>query len=201
MAKKQLTPELLQARYEYRVWGTYRSARKRLAKLATELSTERVKDCYLLIDDPSWNAKIRDNTLKIKQLVSERKGFEQWTSDRHRSAETTPSPFDTIFEQLQLDRPQRGEAYDLFSAVAELGPGSGFRAVFVVKDRRRYRIGALRAESTDVTVVETGETLHTLSIEGDDLAELAALRKKLGLRDENNVAVHNALDSGLGGEL
>ncbi len=36
--------------------------------------------------------------------------------------------------------------------------------------------------------------LYTLSIEGDDLDELSALRKRLGLRDEDNVAVHNALD-------
>jgi hypothetical protein len=194
MAKKQLTPEPTGARYEHRVWGQHRSARKMLAKLADEQSTEQVNDCYLLIDDPAWNAKIRNNTLKIKQLVAERKGFEQWTSDRHRSADSAPSPFDTIFERLGLDRPQRGEEYNLFDEIAALGADSGVRAVFVAKERRRYRIGQLRAEATDITIRETGEVLHTLSIEGDDLDDLTALRKRLGLRDEDNVAVHNALD-------
>jgi hypothetical protein len=194
MAKKQLTPEPTGARYEHRVWGQHRSARKMLAKLADEQSTEQVNDCYLLIDDPAWNAKIRNNTLKIKQLVAERKGFEQWTSDRHRSADSAPSPFDTIFERLGLDRPQRGEEYNLFDEIAALGADSGVRAVFVAKERRRYRIGHLRAEATDITIRETGEVLHTLSIEGDDLDDLTALRKRLGLRDEDNVAVHNALD-------
>ncbi len=194
MAKKQLTPEPTGARFEHRVWGKHRRARKLLAKLATEQTTEKVNDCYLLVDDPSWNAKIRNNTLKIKQLVAERKGFEQWTSDRHRTADSAPSPFDTVFEQLGLDRPQRGEEYDLFDEIAALDPASSVRAVFVIKERRRYRIGELRAEATDIKIRETGEVLHTLSIEGDDLDELAALRKRLGLRDEDNIAVHNALD-------
>ena len=198
MAKKQLSLDSSDARYEYRVWGEHRQARKRLAKLADEQLSE-VHDCYLLVDDASWNAKIRDNTLKIKQLVAERRGFEQWTSDRHRCVETVPTPFDHIFEQLGLDRPQRGEEYDLPMEIAALGSDHGVRAVFVTKQRRRYRVGGLRAESTDITIHEGGEMLHTLSIEGDDLEELASLRKRLGLRGEENVAVHNALDSEFSG--
>lgn len=194
MTKKRLDPRPTTARYEYRVWGKHRRARKQLAKLATERSRETVDDCYLLVDDRSWNAKIRDNTLKVKQLVAARKGFERWTSDRHRSADSAPSPFDDLFDQLRLDRPQRGKKYDLPKAVAALDADDGVRAVFVTKDRRRYRIGDLRAEATDIEIAESGEVLHTLSIEGDDLSELSALRKKLGLRDEDNVAVHDALD-------
>ena len=68
------------------------------------------------------------------------------------------------------------------------------RAVFVTKQRRRYRVARLRAESTDITIHEIGETLHTLSIEGDDLGELAALRTRLRLRGDENLAVHNAID-------
>jgi hypothetical protein len=37
-----------------------------------------------------------------------------------------------------------------------------------------------------------------LSIEGDDIDELAGLRKKLGLRGEDNIAVHHALDTVFG---
>ena len=193
MTKKQLTSEPTGARFEHRVWGAHRKACKLLAKLADEQSTEQVDDCYLLVDDPSWNAKIRDNTLKIKQLVAERKGFEQWTRDRHRSAGSTPSPFDAIFEQLGLDRSQRGEEYDLNTEITALDAQAGVRAVFVTKERRRYRIGDLRAEATDIKIRDTGEVLHTLSIEGDDIDELSALRKRLGLRGEDNIAVHHAL--------
>ncbi|MEO6571525.1 MAG: hypothetical protein ABIO83_08250 [Ilumatobacteraceae bacterium] len=194
MAKKQCMPDTTSGRYEYRVWGQHRAARKLLAKLATEQTTEWIDDCYLLVDDPSWNAKIRDNTLKIKRLIAQRKGFEQWASGRHRTAGSAPSPFDTIFEQLGLDRPQRGDDYDLDAEIARLDPASGVRAVFVTKERRRYRIGPLRAEVSDITIRETGEVLHTLSIEGDDIAALAALRRRLGLRRTDNVAVHAVLE-------
>ena len=97
MAKKQLTVEPIAARFEYRVWGTHRRARKALEKLADEQTTEKVDDCYVLVDDSALNVKIRDSTLKIKQFVAERKGFEQWKSDRHHSVDTVPTPFDTIY--------------------------------------------------------------------------------------------------------
>ncbi len=197
MASTQLSPEPTGARYEYRVWGEHRSARKLLAKLAKTQTTERVVDCYLLVDDATWNAKIRDNTLKIKQLVAAHEGFERWTSDRHRSKGTAPSPFDDIFEQLRLDRPQRGKKYDLLKELASLESNDEVRVVFVTKHRRRYRIGNLRAEATDIEVHETGEVLNTLSIEGDDVAELAALRERLGLSGEENVAVPQALEPGV----
>ncbi len=184
-----------QARYEYRVWGRHRRARAMLAELADGVTREQVDDCYLLVDEPGWNAKVRGNTLKIKHLVAERRGFEQWTSDRHRSAESVPSPFDELFEQLRLDRPQRGKRYDLRAATGRIDDDAGVRAVFVTKDRRRYRIGGLRAEATDLRIHETGERLRTLSIEGDDLDALSSLRRRLGLRGEANVAVHDALDA------
>jgi hypothetical protein len=66
--------------------------------------------------------------------------------------------------------------------------------VFVTKQRRRYRVWDLRAESTNIRIHESGDVLQTLSIEGDDLDQLRALRKRLGLRGEDNRAVHSALD-------
>jgi len=187
------------ARYEYRVWGRHRAARKKLVGLAKTVSKEQVNDCYLLVDDSSWNAKVRDNTLKIKQLVEQDSGFQRWSADRHHEADTTPTPFDEIFEQLRLDRPQRGKSFDLRRAVRALDDDSGVRAVFVTKRRLRYRLGDLRAEATDVELRESGEVMHTLSIEGDDLDELVALRMRLGLRDEPNVAVHEAIEAEMAG--
>lgn len=185
------------AKYEFRVWGKHRKARKKLARMANETTTEQVEDCYLIVDDLSWNAKIRDNTLKLKHLVAENKGFERWSSDKHRTAASTPSPFDALFEELRLDRPQRGKSYDIAKAVAKLDPKSDVRAVFVTKQRQRYRIGDVRAEVTDIEIHESGEVLHTLSFNGDNLKELVALRKKLGVRDEPNLAVHEAIESEL----
>lgn len=180
-------------RFEFRVWGEHNKARKKLAKLATSTTVETFDDCYLLIDDNEWNAKVRDNTLKIKQLVSERKGFEAWSRDEYVSKRETPSPFDDIFKALKLDRPQRGKKYDIRRAVEGLDSESGVRAVFVTKERRRFEIGHVVAESTDITIADTDQVLHTLSVEGDDLKALTALRKELGLRDEENIAVHTVI--------
>lgn len=183
------------ARYEYRVSGKHPSARKQLAGLADESTRERVNDCYLLVDDVRWNAKVRDNTLKIKQLIQHDDGFQRWARGRHLDADSTPSPFDEIFALLRLDRPQRGKSYDLRTAVKALDEVPGVRAVFVTKDRRRYRIGSLRAEVTDVVLRETDEVLHTVSVEGDDPAELAALLRRLGLDAEPNIALHEVIDA------
>jgi len=198
MSKKQTTgSDVGPARYEYRVWGENRSARKQLEKLSRSTVKEQVNDCYLIVDDTSWNAKVRDNTLKVKQLVELDDGFQRWSSGRHRAAKTTPTPFDEIFERLRLDRPQRGKSFDLRRAVERLDPKSGVRAVFVTKKRRRYLVGSLRAEVTTVLLRDSGEVMHTLSIEGDDLGELISLRKRLGLRDEPNIAVHEAIEAEL----
>jgi len=196
MAKKQsIEAEPRRARYEFRVWGEHRKVRKKLTRMASEETTQQVEDCYLIIDDPSWNAKVRDNTLKVKHLVAENKGFEQWSRDKHRSSKTTPSPFDELFKELRLDRPQRGKSFNLAKAVAKLDPDSGVRAVFVTKDRRRYKIGELRAEVTDITIHESGEVLRTLSFEGDSLKELVRLRKALGVKKRENLAVHQAIEN------
>jgi hypothetical protein len=180
------------ARYESRVWGRHLHARRLLAGLADKETTEQADDCYLLVDDTSWNAKVRDNTLKVKRLVAQRKGFERWTSNRHDVSNPAPVPFDTLAEQLGLNG-HRGDADDLAIQLAAFGVEADVRLVFVAKRRRRYRVGQLKGEATDITILETGEVLHTLSIEGDDLNRLVALRKRLGLRGEDNVAVHNAL--------
>lgn len=182
------------ARYEFRVWGKHRKARKKLAELASSSTRESFEDCYLLVDDPEWNAKVRDNTLKIKQLVSEDKGFERWSRNHYTTSEATPTPFDEIFDALNLDRPQQGKEYDIERAVRELDPDSGVRAVFVTKERQRFEIGNLMAEVTDIAFADSDEVLRTLSVEGDDLKALVALRKQLGLRGEPNIAMHQAID-------
>ncbi len=178
-------------KYEYRVWGKHRKARKMLSELADEETTETIEDCYFLVDDLHLNAKVRDDMLKVKQLVASEKGFEVWTSNWHKAAETAPEPFDELFEGLRLDR----KSFDLKKAVAKLDPDTAATAVFVTKTRRRFRIGSLRAEVTDVEIKESGEVLRTLAIEGEDLDELVALRKKLGIRKEDNVAFPAALDN------
>lgn len=185
------------ARYEYRVWGRHRKARRKLARLADQRFTQVVEDCYLLVDDQLWNAKVRDDVLKLKRLVAEDKGFEAWVSARHRTAKRIPEPFEEIFEAMNLDRVAKGKSFDLRRAAEALDRELGVQAVFVTKDRVRHRVGALRADVTDLRIDGTDIVLRSLSIEGHDLDDLVALRSRLGLKGEPNIAVHEAIDSAL----
>jgi hypothetical protein len=65
--------------------------------------------------------------------------------------------------------------------------------VFITTKRTQYSIGQLRAEVTAILLRDSGEVMRTLSIEGDDMDELTALRKRLGLRHDPNIAVHEAI--------
>ena len=182
------------AKFEYRVWGTHKKARKLLDAIGTDKTAETIEDCYFLGDDPDWNAKVRDSTLKIKRLIAEERGFEQWTSEWHHKSKTTPAPFDELFDDLHLDRLNRGKKFSITKAVKGLDDDHDARPVFVTKHRVRYRVGTARAEVTDIVVETTGEELQTLAIVGNDLDELVALRKELGLKKSENVAVHVAID-------
>ena len=198
MAKSKAKPttESKKTRYEFRVWGEHKKACRKLSKLATEETSEKFDDCYFLSDDPSYNAKVRDCSLKVKELVDTRKGFECWESTWHESADGAPSPFDDLFDDLRLDKPARGKRYDFPKAVKKLDDDAP-RPVFVTKRRRRYRVGGIRAESTEIRIKGTCERLHTLAIEGDDLESLVALRKELGLKKGENLPVHRAIEAEL----
>lgn len=183
------------ARYEFRVWGHYPKARRKLARLADEESTDTFEDCYLLGNDPKFNAKVRHDTLKIKQLVDSERGFDRWDANWHKEANSAPSPFDEVFDDLSLDRPQQGKRYSLVRAVSTLDEAGATRAVFVSKSRTRYRLGSMKAEVTHIDVHETSTQLETIAIEGDNLDKLVALRRELGLKGHTNVAMHVALDN------
>lgn len=184
-------------KYEYRVWGKQRKARKVLESIGTDQTVETIEDCYFLGDDQDWNAKVRDSTLKVKRLVAETRGFEQWTSQWHRDNRATPAPFDQLFDDLHLDRLNKGKKFSITKAVRKLHDDHEARPVFVTKTRVRYRVGSARAEITDIYINATGDSLQTTAIVGDNLEELVALRKTLGLKKSNNVAVHVAIENEL----
>ncbi|NNE94803.1 MAG: hypothetical protein HKN24_02130 [Acidimicrobiales bacterium] len=185
------------ARYEFRVWGDYPKVIRKLARLASDETTEEVEDCYLLGHGRKWNAKVRDSTLKVKRLLERERGFDRWDANWHRSADSVPSPFDEVFDDLSLDRPQRGKKYNLSKAVSALEEDGSTRAVFVTKRRRRFQLGEVRGEIAQLDIHDTSIRLQSIAIEGEDLDELVALRRKLGLKGHDNVAMHVAIDESL----
>ncbi|MFW2381074.1 MAG: hypothetical protein ACN4GZ_04890 [Acidimicrobiales bacterium] len=195
MSNKGVEKPKDRARYEFRVWGDHPKARRKLSRLADQETSATFEDCYLLGNDPKFNAKVRDDTLKIKQLLDRERGFDRWDANWHREAESAPSPFDEVFDDLSLDRPQRGKRSSLARAVSTLDEDGVTRAVFVTKRRTRYRVGQIQAEATQIEVHDTSTVLQTLAIEGGDLDRLVALRRNLGLKGQTNVAMHVALDN------
>ena len=182
------------ARYEFRVWGKHRKACRVLSKLATAETTEQIEDCYVLVSDPAWNAKVRDSRLKLKQLVGHRRGFERWVATWHRAAHDTPAPFDELYSELELDRVRSSKKFSLPDAVASLEDDSDTKVLFVTKHRRRYRIGSIKAEVTKIDVEGSDIQLRTVAIEGGNLKDLVALRRRLGLENQPNVPMHVALE-------
>lgn len=200
MAKKQKTaaPPDANLRYEYRVWGKHKKAVDKLSRLSSDDTTETIEDCYLLRNEPEWNAKVRDDTLKLKQRLRQKKGFEQWTSAWHVEASGTPTPFDMVFDDLSLDRPQRGKSYDLRKAVKRgLKDDPDTRAVFVTKQRRRFLIGDIKAEVSKIDIHLTDARLHTVAVQGPSIKELVRLLEAVKLSGLPNVPVHIALSEAL----
>lgn len=180
-------------RYEYRVWGKHPSAREEIERLATsDEIREQIDDCYLLVDDSDWNAKVRDSQLKLKHRTPDNRGFDQWDTQWCTASDTTPTPFDTVFEQLRLDRPQRGKTYDLERAVENLDETQAV-AVFVTKKRRTWNIGDMRAEISRVDLRDHDVRLHSVAVQGRDVERLTQLLEQLGLDGLPNVPMHLAV--------
>ena len=188
----------LRSRYEFRVWGDPDSALDRLSSLADTERDESFEDCYLLVQDPSCNLKIRRNRLKVKRLVEERFGFQRWSTDWHRisvdpgrdRSESTGGMMDP--EAIETEQ-QRNQTL-LADVVTALDPTANLRPVFVTKYRRRFRFGSMRAEVADLEIGGRSGRLCTTAIEGRNLLDLIQLRSALGLDLTPNVAVHLALD-------
>jgi uncharacterized protein (UPF0248 family) len=181
-------------RFEYRVWGAHRGAPELLAALADDDRQERAEDWYVLLDDPAWNVKIRRHSLKVKYRVASAGGFQLWATFGHGA--TLPPPLDSMLGRLGRVGSHRWLIDDLPAVIAALRRETGVQVICVSKRRRRYRIADSRAEVADIMVRPTGEVLHTLSVEGDDLHRLRTLCERLGVLGEANLAVHEVLRVG-----
>ncbi len=193
MSKTQLKDS--NARYEFRVWGKRKDACKRLSKLADVELEEELHDCYLLVADRGCNAKIRRNRLKVKTLIGKHSGFERWSTMWHQVSAEAPQPFDQLMSELSNRRPQkRSYGRTVAKTIDKLDLDNDVRAVVVDKRRRRFHLGSIRAEATDLIVQGQPGRLRTLAIEGRDLDDLIKVRSLLGLAKVPNLALHLAVE-------
>ena len=171
-----------------------------LAAMAESECHQEIDDWYLFLGSASCNAKVRRNRLKVKRLVEERFGFQRWASIRHSMVDdsmvddTTGGPIDLLVDELGVVDPPRSVA----KAHGVPFGASAVAAIHVNKWRRRFELGPMRAEATEVVVDGHPDRLTTVAIEGCDLDDLIRLRAELGLDRHPNLAYHLALAPVLG---
>jgi len=188
--KNRVTP----AKYEFRVWDPKRKVSRQLATMAEFDYGERLHDCYLLVADKSYNAKIRRNRIKIKRLVGEQAGFQCWSSKWLSSPNDAPKPFGRLLSELHSLRPVPDDfERELTRILRGLRLEKGVRPVFVTKRRRRFYLGSMKAETAEIKVRGHKSSRSTVAIEGSDLNDLIHLRSGLGLTKVPNLAFHLAI--------
>jgi hypothetical protein len=181
--------------FEFRAWGDTEEVRGRIEQLAAAHRFEHLRDRYLLVDDPTCNAKLRRGRLKVKQLVERRDGFERWSRRWYGEDVVAPEPLAGIMAELTALPARRRRNEDVLH---HLAAAHHVRMVAVTKDRQHYRVGSMRAELTVVHVTSDGRCLTGVAIEGSEIDELLALRTRLGLDAVENIPVHLAIGPVLG---
>lgn len=185
---------LSEPRYEFRVWGSFPEVNRRLSSWADEETHQEVEDHYLLVGGYAVNAKIRRRKLKIKRLLELRDGFERWSVHRRR----LDRPFDDLdgLPDNVFDLGRSRSGHGQFSLMTEDSGRFGWdgEVVLVTKRRRRFRLGSLRAEVSEMRLDGQRRPLRTVAIEGRDLADLVELRQSLAIAELPNRAVHLAVE-------
>lgn len=181
-------------RFEYRVWGHWEDASRRLAKLADLEQAQDLHDCYLLLGDPACNAKIRRRRLKVKRLVEVKAGFHRWSTEWHRRGPVEPKPLAEVLTTIRsMKESEISDRKLIKSAIDELQPEVEVRPVFVTKHRQRFWMGPIRAEACEVEIRGQKGYLSTMAIEGPELGDLRQLRSALGLSHLPNLPLHVAV--------
>jgi hypothetical protein len=169
-------------------------------------SQEELCDRYLLGPVTSVSAKLRHGVLDVKRLIERTADFERWQPAWSREAPFPMGVVDGLLVEIGAgpasDDGRVAAEKDHRRALAEpqlvelFEQGAATRSASVTKTRRRYRLGAVRAESTRVRVEGTTSPVWTVAIEHTDLEQLAAARASLGLEAAENVSVNVALSRG-----
>jgi exopolyphosphatase/guanosine-5'-triphosphate,3'-diphosphate pyrophosphatase len=166
-------------------WRTFEAVSPSVADhlLAQEPLQVQTKDeVYVLSPTSEASAKIRDDRLEVKCLEErDASGLELW---RPVLSAVFPLQAAIVGEALQLLHvpvsSSLADAADLAAFLdACLAQGPRLRAVRVHKSRILYRLGACRAEITDVSA--DGRSLRTLAVESESPQAVVAELNLMGL--------------------
>ena len=152
-------------RFEYRVWATdLTELAGRLAMHCTPLGVRTSEETYLVHPRTDINIKIRAETLDIKQLVREQRGFQLWTPILKEAFPISASSAAEVMEYLAETPPSAGEHapldIDEFLARAE---DAVTAIATVTKQRHGYLQEGCILEFAEVTI--NGLGVHSVAVE------------------------------------
>jgi exopolyphosphatase / guanosine-5'-triphosphate,3'-diphosphate pyrophosphatase len=175
-------------RWEWRSFGQdFGDAGSALAALPVEQVVEST-ELYVLSASGTDVVKIRDGLMDIKHLqqVSDA-GLEQWAPVLKATFPLSASELSAVTTALGVTStsPAR-DHYPLDLLLDDVvGPNPELIAVEVHKRRVRYLIGGCMAELTEVRTDRT--VTHTMAVESEDPALVAAVLGEIGLAAQPNV--------------
>jgi exopolyphosphatase/guanosine-5'-triphosphate,3'-diphosphate pyrophosphatase len=176
-------------RWEWRTFGErFVGAERRFAELAPERVQESV-DLYLVARGADNTVKVRGGLMDVKHLERvDESGLEQWVPVLKAAFPLSAEDFGLVHGALgKAESPVAQPDYSLDDALAELvGTSGDVVAVEVRKRRVRYSLGGCMAELTEAHS-DRGSAC-TIAVESEELAQVVAAVRELGLGSLPNVS-------------
>jgi len=180
-----------EARYEFRIWShTLDEVRGRLLQLATPGGPEVSEEIYLVsATNDKCNAKIRNETMDIKRLISVEDGLECWIPVLKVGFPLKTSVIaDDIFPNLNVQTPELSKAQygkvELLDEVMDSQPKIAI--VPVAKTRLRFTMKTCRSEFASTAI--RGVTQDTVAVEDCNPRIVWQLIHEIGINGGDNVS-------------
>jgi hypothetical protein len=170
------------SRFEWRVFG--RQLERPAARIAAEAKWQGRDSgtaLYLLGRRRDRNVKVRGGTVDVKALREVRGGLQRWAPVAHEPLPVSGAWVrEALADHLGLEKiAAPGDDYSLDALIGEILDPGGIETMRLTKDRERYRIGSLRAESARVWLRR--RRFETAAIESDDPDVVSSWLAPLGL--------------------
>ena len=185
-------------RWEWRTFGGFAEAERKLAAIAPERVHES-DEIYLLSVASDASVKVRDGLMDVKLLEAvDGDGLEQWKPAMKAEFPLAAAGVRGVFDALGVPAPSFSrETYTADQFVRELiDPDPRLRALEVHKHRERFTVGGAMAELSEVRAAERAR--GTIAIESEDSSLVVAAVRELGLPLRPNVCLARGLKALVG---
>jgi exopolyphosphatase/guanosine-5'-triphosphate,3'-diphosphate pyrophosphatase len=185
-------------RWEWRTFGGFAEAERKLAAIAPERVHES-DEIYLLSVASDASVKVRDGRMDVKLLEAvDGDGLEQWKPAMKAEFPLAAAGVRGVFDALGVPAPSFSrETYTADQFVRELiDPDPRLRALEVHKHRERFTVGGAMAELSEVRAAERAR--GTIAIESEDSSLVVAAVRELGLPLRPNVCLARGLKALVG---